>query len=540
MDIASTCHNIQIAYYPHLVPVALAMFLSTYALIASRFSKISITFFLFTFSFSLWLVGDLVNWTASPYQWIYFTWSWLDYLNVVFYVLGAYFFIQTARTVVPLWNKLVFLVLCILPFGITVTGHSLLGFNHPVCEAFEYPLMPLYVSGVGVVSMLVMLYSLIASWRLAEKSKKIMLGCVFAAIVLFFVVFNGSGYIASTTEVYEIQLYSLFVLPVFLIVMVFAMTNLQLFQMRYLGTQILAYVLIITTGSQLLFLQNSTDKVLTLATLALSILFGVLLLQNARREAKARVRVEKLANDLEVANERLKELDQMKSEFLSIASHQLRAPITAIKGYISLIREGDYGVVPETMKEPLSNVSESVRVMVSSIEDYLNVSRIEQNRMKYEFSDVDIADLAKKAVSELSPVATAKKLTLSVDAPLPRVVRADIGKIKQVITNLVDNAIKYTLEGSVAVSVTEVPGNVRVTIADTGVGLAKEDIANLFQKFKRADGANQVNTTGTGLGLYVARLLIEGHGGKVWVESEGKGKGSRFIVELPLKTNTPA
>lgn len=244
----------------------------------------------------------------------------------------------------------------------------------------------------------------------------------------------------------------------------------------------------------------------------------------------------RLKQALEVANDRLKELDQLKSEFLSVASHQLRAPITAIRGYTSLLLEGDYGAPPDPMKEPLRRIEESARNMASSIEDYLDISRIEQGRMKYEKSDFNVVELAQKVIDEMSPVASRKGLTLSL-TPFGEslMVNADVGKIKQVISNLVDNAIKYTEKGGVTVTFAKESGKARILISDTGVGIAPDEIDGLFEKFKRARNANKVNTSGTGLGLYVAKQLIAGHNGSIHIESGGLGKGSSFIIELPIK-----
>ena len=236
------------------------------------------------------------------------------------------------------------------------------------------------------------------------------------------------------------------------------------------------------------------------------------------------------------ANDRLKQLDQLKSEFLSVASHQLRAPITAIKGYLANILEDSYGVVPEYLKEPLGVAQESARVMTSSIEDYLNVSRIEQGRMKYDFGQVDVTKLARVATEELKPLADKKGLELTfADAP-ELTIDADFGKVKQIFTNLIDNAIKYTETGSIRVSIEKDDAKkvVRFITSDTGIGISAEEINTLFEKFTRARDANKVNTTGTGLGLYVAKNLVEGHNGTIHIESDGPGKGSRFIVELPL------
>ncbi len=238
--------------------------------------------------------------------------------------------------------------------------------------------------------------------------------------------------------------------------------------------------------------------------------------------------------------EGLAKLDRLKNEFLSVASHQLRAPLTAIKGYVANISENAYGEVPSYLYEPLAVVQESARIMATSIEDYLNVSRIEQGRMKYDISTFNVTTLARRAAEEMKPVANNKKIELTFIESSDVFVKADFGKIKQVFSNLIDNAIKYTENGDVTVSVGVSGKMVRFMTEDTGIGISAEEIGKLFEKFTRARDANKVNTTGTGLGLYVAKNLVEGQGGKIWVESDGIGKGSRFIVELPLVSEPTA
>lgn len=516
------------------------MFLSIYALFRTKFSKLALVFFAFTLGFSLWLVGDLILWTYDDYNAIYYFWSSLDFINVVFFMLGAFFFGLVAREKITLWEKAIMLLLILPAFIITVTGNSVVDFYQPACEATNNDWLTNYKLFAEASAILLILFSFFAAWGKSDNRKRIQIGFIGLAILLFFAVFAGSEYIASVTAVYEINLYGLFILPLFLIVLTFAITDLKLFNFRFVGTQILAYVLIIMVGSQLLYVRDPAEQTLSFITLAVTLIIGLLLLENAKSEAQARVRIEELAEtltrtnkQLDQANEHLKDLDKLKDEFLSIASHQLRAPITAVRGYAANLSDGTYGVVPEYLMDPLQTIMETTRLMASSIDDYLNISRIEQGRMKYEKSEFDISHLANQIVKELTPVAARRKLTLSSEPSGEVIVRADIGKIKQVITNLIDNAIKYTEKGGISVAVTKEVGKVRVTITDTGIGIGADEIASLFEKFTRARDANKVNTTGTGLGLYVAKQLTEGHGGKVWAESDGSGKGSRFIVELP-------
>lgn len=244
-----------------------------------------------------------------------------------------------------------------------------------------------------------------------------------------------------------------------------------------------------------------------------------------------------LYEQIKVANKKLKELDRQKTEFVSIASHQLRAPLTAIKGYSSMLLEGSYGELAEKSRLPIDNIFESSNRLVAIIEDFLNITRIELGKMKYEYSDFNIKELVEKIVNELRPTVEKKGLIISFEAAEgDYFFHADEGKIGQVIGNIIDNALKYTPSGSIKVSLSSVDGRIKIIVSDTGVGLEAEDISKLFEKFIRVDGAGNVNYSGTGLGLYVAKQMVEAHKGKIWVESPGKNKGSTFFVELPIKT----
>ena len=265
------------------------------------------------------------------------------------------------------------------------------------------------------------------------------------------------------------------------------------------------------------------------------VVFGVALVRSVRKEIKQRERIEKQEKALEAANARLKELDQLKSEFVSLATHQIRGPISAIKGYASMLLEGDYGAIEEKAREPIQTIADSSAALAGIVQDFLDVSRIEQGRMKYEFTVFDFGKLARSVAEELAPTIERKGLRVKLEIPDGITVHADAGKLRQVIENLVDNAHKYTPRGVITIAVTRRDGAVRLTVSDTGVGMRPEVLPKLFRKFSRAEDASKANLHGTGLGLYVARQLIEAQGGKIWAESEGEGRGSTFTVELPTR-----
>ncbi|MBI2482323.1 MAG: hypothetical protein HYV76_02065 [Candidatus Vogelbacteria bacterium] len=243
-----------------------------------------------------------------------------------------------------------------------------------------------------------------------------------------------------------------------------------------------------------------------------------------------------LYQQIQIANTKLKELDRQKTEFVSIAAHQLRSPLTAIKGYSSMVLEGSFGEINDKAREAIDRVFQSSQRLVNVIEDFLNVTRIELGTMKYELTDFNIADVARRVLEELKPNIEKQGLSAIFKADNgDHIVHGDVGKVSQVIGNVIDNAIKYTSQGSIELTLTSTPELVTLAIKDTGDGIAKESLPKLFQKFIRADDAGKLNIKGTGLGLYVARQIIEGHHGRIWAESEGKGHGSTFLIELKKK-----
>lgn len=246
--------------------------------------------------------------------------------------------------------------------------------------------------------------------------------------------------------------------------------------------------------------------------------------------------VEKATRELKNANEKLKKLDQAKSEFISIASHQLRTPLTIIKGYISMMLEGDFGNLDDIQRENLGKVYDSNERLIQLVENLLNISRIESGRLQFAYEILSLENLVENVVEELRNAANKKRLNFvykKTSSNLPKT-KMDEGKIRQVVMNLIDNAIKYTKKGSVTINLKKTGNYLHFCVSDSGMGINKNDLPNLFKKFSRGESVNVVHTEGTGLGLYVAKQMIEAHKGKIWVESQGPGKGSKFYFELPI------
>lgn len=238
-------------------------------------------------------------------------------------------------------------------------------------------------------------------------------------------------------------------------------------------------------------------------------------------------------HDLFTANLRLQELDKQKTEFLSIASHQLRTPLSIIKGYVELIKDGAYGAPSKELLETLSNIDETNDRLVKLVEEFLDISRIEQGRTKFSFAPHAIEDVVDSVLKELAERAKDKGLALDWTRPGIGQSKMDEEKVRHVVFNFIDNAIKYSETGTIRITAAIEEGGVTVRVKDNGLGFNKEDAVNFYQKFYRGENVKTVNVGGTGLGLYVCRKFIESHGGKVWAKSEGLGKGGEFGFWIP-------
>lgn len=233
-----------------------------------------------------------------------------------------------------------------------------------------------------------------------------------------------------------------------------------------------------------------------------------------------------------------KEIEQAKSDFVSIVSHQLRTPLTVIKGYVSMLKEAGFGVLSDQQRVILSKVYDSNEHLINLVQDLLNMSRIEAGRIKYDFEEGQLEDIVNNIVEEMTNVAQEKGLYLKYDkptSPLPKI-RVDKEKIRQVIINFIDNSIKYTPQGGLSVSLSATADHVRFEVSDTGLGIKEDEMNNLFNKYSRgSDDSSKTKTIkGTGLGLYVAKMMVEAHKGVIGASSDGENKGAIFYFEIPV------
>ncbi len=409
------------------------------------------------------------------------------------------------------------------------------GLTEPVIY-FNYLPYALYVLLIGIpfVSAFYLAYK---QYKNSKNDKeKVRLFFIVSGVLVPVIVTSVTNITLPSFGYFELNWVGQLTVGIAPIFVVYGILKYNIFNFELFVAELLVFVILIQNLFSLILDETLLQFYIDLFTFALLLLLSIWLLYNIKQEHLAKDKLESQVKIAKQLNEHLREISKKKTEFLSIATHQLRAPLTVLKGQISLLYEGNYGALDKKQKKAVAKIQDSTKRLSDTIDDFLNAARIEQGRLRYNFQVLDIKSLLEDLYNELLPYAKENNLELSFgyDPGTEYIIYADKEKIRHVIFNLLENAIKYTREGYVKLSIKKTRhGALRISVKDSGVGINKEDLKTLFNKFIRAKNIYGVNVEGSGLGLYIAREIVYSHNGRIWAESKGEGKGSEFIIEFP-------
>ena len=237
------------------------------------------------------------------------------------------------------------------------------------------------------------------------------------------------------------------------------------------------------------------------------------------------------------AHQELKDLSEAKNQFILATQHHLRTPLTIMKGYASMLIEGDYGKLNKKAQEKLVFFSGATQKLINLVNEFLDISQFQVGKKILKIEKVDIQKLIKEIIEEFKMEAEKKNIYLRIEK-LNRIsmIKADYAKLREAIYNIVDNGIKYTEKGGITISLEMKNKKLKIIIKDTGIGIGKKEINSLFKKtFERSKGAEKLYALGRGIGLYISSNIIKAHNGKIRAESSGENSGSTFYIELPIK-----
>ncbi|MCX6756277.1 MAG: ATP-binding protein [Candidatus Nomurabacteria bacterium] len=526
--------------YSYVPAVIIALSLVLFIYFKDRKNLISRALVLFTFFYSFWVLNILLQWISVPNKLILMAWQMTAFFEVGLCLSALHLFVAfyTKEHITKrLKFALVFITLVMVvltPTYLNISSYDfescegILGYVWYFIYAFEL-ILPFSILIAGFIKS--------KNPKYTERKKEIRIFSV--ALFICLLVFSISNLVGEYYQYYSLNLFGPLGLLAFVGFVTYLILNFKLFNIRIFSTQILVIFLNLAIVSLLLINNLVAIHLITVFTFVLAVFFGYLLIMSVKKEIeqkenleRLRLKLEESNINLETANEKLKGLDKLKTEFLSLASHQLRSPLTAIKGYASMVKDGDFGEVAPKAKEAVERIFESSQNLTIIVEDLLNVSKIESGGMKYEKANFDMSEIVKTTAEDLSIMAAKKNIKLSYSADSGNHnVNGDKEKLRQVVLNFIDNSIKYTKEGTIEVKLENKNDKVLVSVKDTGMGVSPEIMATLFQKFARGEG-QKMNTGGSGLGLYLAKEIVDAHKGRVWVESPGMGLGSTFFIEL--------
>lgn len=529
-------------FYAHVLSAILGLLIT--ALIISSHPRNLAGWWLFTIAtvFAAWCFLDLIVWGSDKPELVMFAWSMLVHFDLLLYVCSGYFLYHLINRKNPPWGIDLLVFFLFIPLiTLAHTAYNLVAFDFTNCDrnAIEGPLWTyVYIVEIIILTIITLyaLYKIRTIQEIRHRRETTLSAIGTFAFLLFF---SSGNILGSVNADWNIGQWGLFGMPIFIGIITYQIVRFQTFNIKVLSTD--ALVLGQSILISMLFLVPSVDdiKIITSITLILTVILGIFLSRTVRREITQREKNEQLTKKLELINTRLKDLDKLKTEFVSVAAHQLRSPLTIIRNYASTILEGAFGNMDAPVREAVGHIHEASKFMASSVEDYLSVSRIESGNMKYDLTEFMLEDEIDRIVVDFQP--QVEKLGLIFDMrkniQQSTKVRADLGKVRQILHNLSNNAVKYTPQGSITLYIHDEPAlkKVYVDIIDTGIGMSEETRAKLFGKFERAQDAHEINAQGSGLGLYIARTMTRAMGGDITAHSAGEGKGSMFRLSLPLQ-----
>ena len=308
----------------------------------------------------------------------------------------------------------------------------------------------------------------------------------------------------------------------------YAITKYQLFHIKIIATEALIGVIWLVLFSRIYAEDSVSGQIIDGLILLFMVVFGVLLIRSVEREVRQRELIEEQKKELEESNARQESL-------IHFVTHQVKGFFTKSRDIFSMILEGEYGPVPPAMKTVIEEGFRSDTQGVTTVQEILNAANMKKGTFSYSMAPIDFKTVVREAVEKLKGTAEGKKLSFSFACGEGSfTILGDKEQLSHAVRNLIDNSVKYTPEGSVVVELACKRDSILLSIIDTGVGLSPEDKEKLFTEGGMGKDSRLINVDSTGYGLFIVRNIVEAHHGRVWAESAGRGKGSRFFVELPM------
>ena len=525
-----------LVYYSHLTAIIVTLLLSLFIILNNRSLSARLLAAISLLFTGLGVI-DIFLWTQIDSRILMFLWSFWLFIFIAIYLLSFYFlYTFIKKRDLHFGLKLFGSFMLVGVLVLSVSRLNLEMFDLYNCSAVEGFWTLNAVFGLSfLIFILVSVFGIRAARKLTSVAERRQAYLATTGVALFLFSFSAAAYTASVAnlfgsepDTFVLEQYGYFGMTAFIAFLTYIIVRYQAFSIKLIAAQALVVSLVVLIGSQFFFIRNPINYALNGITFALVIGFGYLLVRSVEREIQQRIQVQKLAGELERAN-------KQQIILIHFITHQIKGFVTKSRNIFSMMKDGDFGPVPDSMKPMVEEGFSSDTKGVNTIQEILNAANIKSGKVEYKKEPFDLKALIDEIARDLKGNADAKGLALAVDTGAePLMYPGDRVQLVNAFKNLIDNSIKYTPTGEVRVKLAQDGKTVRFTVEDTGVGITKDDMARLFTEGGHGANSAKVNVESTGFGLYIVKNIIEAHGGKVWAESEGEGKGSRFVVELPF------
>ncbi len=518
-------------YYSHFIAIVAAVVFAPLLIPRIR-ESLSVKLFLTTiFFFLVWTIIDLPLWALNRPDIDLFLWSLQVLSEVLVYVSAFYFaylFIMQ-KDLGYVWK--ICLVVLLSPIIVLLpTPYLFHSVDLATCVIEETPFLN-FLSTYAIEILLSFSILFVSFWGISTQPKRRKEIVFFTTgLLAFLIAFSSGNIIGSLTENWNLAQAGLFGMPIFIAFLTYTVVKFKVFNIKLIATQALVAGIAVLIGARLFYSTTTAGTILSAVTLGGFLVSGVFLVRSVKREIAQREHIEKLAVELQETNTRQETL-------MHFVGHEVKGYLTRDASTFAALYEGDFGDLSESLKPIVSQALAQSRDGALSVENILTASNQKKGTVSYTKEPVDLKALAEEVVQKAKPTAESKGLALSFsadDAGAPYTFSGDKGKIgDNVFRNIIDNSVNYTPSGSVAVSLKKENGKFIFNVKDTGIGITEEDKKRLFTEGGHGKDSQKVNVHSTGYGLFIAKNIVEAHGGSIRAESEGAGKGATFIVELP-------
>ena len=522
-------------FYSHIPAIVVALLVGLLVFYKSNKSKIGTTLLLVNLLFSAWCIFDLVIWATNRPDLVLFFWSLQILFEPLVYLLCFYLVYLFIKNKDLAFKWKLFGILLYSPVVLLLfSKYNLVGITQTDCNAIEGFIAQYFTYAIELIFV-------ISIWLLTDReykknlnvSRKKEIMTFGLGVITFLLAFSWGNLIGSFTDNWTIAQFGLIGMPIFVGFLAYLIVKFHTFNVKLFATEALVWGLVILIGAQFFFIKIPINFVLTGITFVGIIIFGRLLIKSFKTEIGQKEELAKL-------NISLQNLIKQRESLMHLITHKVKGSFTHSKYIFAGILDGTFGAITPELQKMAEKGLDSDNVGINTIDLILNTGNMQKGLVKYDLKKIDLKDIVSSSFSEKKVPAETKGLKIEKEIKPARAdgedkyyVLGDAFWLKEAISNLIENSIKYTREGKITIKLEKLDAKILFSVKDTGVGITEEDKENLFTEGGRGKDSVKINVDSTGYGLFTVKLVIEAHHGRVWAESAGPGLGSQFYVELP-------